>query len=126
VKNVGLKILLAVAVVFAPIQGMLGAALALIVLDLITGILASRKRQEPLSSSGLQRTIVKLVVYEVSIAAAFIAQHYLLNDSLPCANIMASFVGITELKSVLENMNDISGQDLLKTVIDKLGSSNKI
>ncbi len=42
----------------------------------------------------------------------------------PNINI-AGFIGLTELLSVLENLNRASGNDLLKSLIDKLGSANQ-
>lgn len=119
-----IHLLLATVAVFAPAQGMLTTALLLIVIDLITGILASKKQGKKINSSGLQRTIVKLLVYEISIMLAFLTETYLLNHSIPVSNIVAGFVGITELKSCLENLNVISGGDLLKQIVDKLGSKN--
>jgi len=45
-------------------------------------------------------------------------------DAIPAANIVASFVGLTELKSVLENLESIR-PGLLKQIIERLGSQNQ-
>lgn len=110
---------------FAPTRGMLIAAGALVFIDLITGVWASYKQGHAIQSSGLQRTIVKLVVYESAILLAFLAQTYLIPD-LPVTNIVSSFVGLTELKSCYENIDIISGENLLKRIIDRLSSANHI
>ena len=100
------------------------SSMALVLIDLITGIWASRKQNIPITSSGLQRTIIKLGIYEVAIFLAFIAQQYLIK-AIPVANIVSSFVGLTELTSCLENINIIGGGNLLKDLITKLGSNNQ-
>lgn len=119
------KLLIAIAAVFAPIQGMLGACLALILVDLVSGVIAARKRNEPISSAGVRRTITKLFVYELAIMLGFLTQHYLMNDSLNIVNIISGFIGMTELMSVMENMNSASGGDLLKKLLELLGSANQ-
>ncbi len=124
-KELLLKLVISLAAVFAPIQGVMISALTLILCDLITGIMAARKRGDKILSSGFQRTIVKLLVYEFAIALGYIAQHYLMLDTIPVANIVGSYVGLTELTSAYENINEISGGQLLKDIIAKLGSSNK-
>jgi phage-related holin len=105
---------------FAPVKGMLLAALVLCVADLITGVLAAMKRKEPITSSKLRRSVVKLFVYELAIIASFIAQHWLTGDAFPLVSWAAGMVGLVELKSVLENLNTISGTDLLASILTKV------
>lgn len=112
--------LIALLSVFAPAKGMLIAAFCLILLDLITGVWAASKRKEPITSRGLRRTITKLFVYESAIMIAFLTETYLTLDIIPVAKIISSFVGVVELKSVLENINSIGGSDLLTKVISKI------
>lgn len=110
--------------IFAPAKGMIITSLVMVLIDLLTGIIAARKRQEPITSSGLKRTIIKLAIYEVAILIAFLAETYLILDILPVAKIVSSFVGITELKSIYENLDSIAGGELLKSVIAKLQGPN--
>jgi Bacteriophage holin family len=105
---------------FAPVKGMLIAAGALCIADLVTGVLAAHARKEPITSSKLRRTVVKLLVYELTIVFSFVTQHWLTGDSFPLVSWASGMVGLVELKSVLENLNAMSGQDLLKSVLDKL------
>lgn len=125
VKNYLFATLTAIVGVFAPIKEILATVLVLILLDLITGMLAAYKRKEPISSSAIRRTVGKILVYEVAIAAGFLAQAFLIKDLLPVASLIGSVVGLVELKSVLENLNSINGTNVLRSVIDKLGSDNK-
>jgi phage-related holin len=121
-----LKVLaLAILAVFAPAQAMILSSVALVVMDLITGVAAARKRSETITSAGLSRTVAKLLVYETAILLAFLTQTYLTGATIPVANIVAGFVGITELLSCMENLNDISGNNLLKALLEKLSNTTK-
>lgn len=123
-KTYILHLFLALVAVFAPAKGMILSAAMLITIDLVTGLMAAKKQNVPITSSGLRRTIVKLLVYEAAIMLAFITQQYLMPE-IPVANIASGFVGVTELTSCLENINIIGGGDLLKNLVNKLGSDNK-
>lgn len=111
--------------VFAPAKQVIATVLFLITVDLITGLLASRKQNLPINSSVLGRTIVKSFVYLSAILLAFLVETYLTTDTIPCMHIVASFIGLTELLSCLENINIIGGGGLLKKVIDTLSSKNR-
>lgn len=116
---------LTIAAIFAPAKEMMLTALVLILVDLVTGVMASRKEGSKITSAGFRRTVSKLLVYESAIALAFLAQHYLMNDTIPAASIVSGFVGLTELTSCLENINILGGNDMLKSIIKKLGSANQ-
>lgn len=111
--------------IFAPAKAMILTSTVLITVDLITGILAARKQSIPITSAGLRRTVTKLFVYEAAILLGFLTEQYLTGPGIPVSNIVASFIGLTELLSCMENLNIIGGNDLLKSIIDKLGSANK-
>jgi hypothetical protein len=117
-------ILMACVAVLAPAKPLVLASTFLVLVDLITGIVAARKRGEAITSQGLRRTLSKLAVYEVALLLAFIAEKYLIIDLLPIAKIVSSFIAVTELKSVYENLNEIGGGDILKALISKLNGPN--
>lgn len=108
----------------SPIHALLFSVGFLIIADLITGIWAALKRKEKISSSGMRRTISKIVVYQVAIISGFLIEQYMLESFLPVSKIVASVIGIVELKSILENSNHILGYPLFKSIIQKLGSEN--
>ncbi len=120
-----LVLLTAIAAVFAPVKQVMLVTLVLMSVDLVLGIWAAKKRNEPISSSGLRRTISKLFIYEVAICLGYLVQQYMLSDFIPVVKIISAFIGITELKSCMENMDDINGEPILKAIIAKLGSSNQ-
>lgn len=124
-KEYAINLVLAILAVFAPAKAMILSSFILVMSDLVTGVWASNKQGKPITSAGLQRTVAKLFVYEMAILLAFIAETYLTSNMIPVSKVVAGLVGITELKSCLENLNTISGQDLLKEAISKLGSKNQ-
>lgn len=123
-KSLLLKLLLSVVAVFAPIQSVLFAAFAMIMVDLATGVLAARKRGEKLTSAGLQRTLVKLFVYEGALLLGYVSQHYLMLDAVNVVSIIGSYISLTELVSCYENIDAVAGGSLLKQISDKLKSKN--
>lgn len=124
-KNWLIALIVSALSVLAPIKGMIITSLLLCLLDLITGVLAARAQKIPITSSGIARTIVKLLVYELTIVLGYLTQTYLLQNAMPISSLISGMIGMTELLSNLENLNIITGQDLLKSIIAKLGSKNQ-
>lgn len=120
-----LKVLsLAIVAALAPIHTIMVSAGLLIIIDVVTGIWAAYRRGERLRSSAFRRTVSKLTVYQLAIISGFLVQHFLLTDSLPIVNMVAGAIGLTELKSIFENVDSINGGSLLKAIIGKIGSDN--
>jgi len=118
-------LLLSLIAVFAPIKAVILTILALIVIDAILGVLAARKRGDLITSSGLRRTLSKIILYELAVAACFLAETYLIGTFIPVTKIVSAIVGVIELKSILENADELNGQPVFKSLIDKLGSKNE-
>lgn len=123
-KELIVKIVVVIAAIFAPAKGMILTSLVLIIVDLITGIMAARKIGTPITSAGIRRTVSKLFIYEMAIVMAFLVQTYMTGDTVPVSSIVTGMIGLTELTSVLENMNTIGGGAILKAILDKIGSVN--
>ena len=118
-------LLMSVALVFMPIKATLITVMVLTVADLISGIMASRKEGKKITSSGLKRTIIKTTVYELVVMLGFLTERYMIGDALPVVKILAGFIGLTELKSVLENIERISGMPIIKMLIERLNQTDK-
>lgn len=110
---------------FAPIQTMVLSTLALVVCDLITGIWVSKRRGIPMRSKGIKHTVVKLFIYELAIVLAYITEVYLTQSSIPVLNVVTSIIGITELKSCLENLNILLGGDVVKLILERISNDSK-
>lgn len=109
--------------VFAPIKPAAIACLVLVFVDLITGVIAASRRGEAITSAKLKTTVIKLFIYEMAILMAFLAQQYLTGTVLPVCNLTTSVIGLTEMKSVLENLDSISGVNLFQALIDRVSRS---
>lgn len=116
--------LLSMLSVFAPIQAILCAVVFLIFVDLITGIVAAKKRGETIKSSAMRRTVSKILIYELAIMAGFICETYLIGGMIPISKLVAGVIGMVEIKSIFENCDVINGEPILKKLIEKLGSDN--
>jgi len=119
-----IKGLMVILAIFSPIKAMLVTCGVLIIADTITGIIAAKKRNEKIQSAEMRRCVTKFLVYEIAIICGFLLQAYMLDDLVPVSKIVAGVIGMVEFKSILENASVIAGQDLLKMVMDKLGSKN--
>lgn len=116
-------LLLGALAVLAPIQGAVVVCTLLVISDLITGILAAKKQGKAITSGGLRQSIVKLYIYETALILAFLTETMLTGPAFPISKIVSAFIGITELTSNLENLNIISGQDLLETVLSRINAT---
>lgn len=110
--------------VLAPVKAILTIIGILVMADLVSGILAAKKRKEKITSAGIRRTVTKFFVYETAIILGFLTEHYLTGALVPITKIISGLIGMTELKSVLENMGDIQGEPIFNLLIKKLGSDN--
>lgn len=113
------KLGLALFTLLTPIKTTLLAAFVFVLIDLITGLLAAKKQHIPITSSGLKSTLIKLFVYQIVIILAYLAETYLVKG-MSLTNIVTSYVGITELLSINENLTVITGSDLLSGLISKI------
>ena len=110
--------------VFAPVQTTIVAAGVLVLADLVTGCFAAVKRGERIRSDKLRKTVVKLLVYETAICLGFIGETYLLGGTVPVVKLASALIGVVELKSVLENLDAITGGAVFKTLIERLAPAN--
>ena len=84
----------------------------LVIVDLYTGVRAARKRQEKISSKGFFRTVEKFLIYgSTVIVLESITKVF--DIPLPLTYMGALAIVITELKSFSENMNYLTGVDIL-------------
>lgn len=120
-----LKYVMASLVAFlAPAKMLIISVLALVLIDLITGIWAALKQGKKIESAVMRRTLSKLFIFQLAVISGFIVETYMLDNFFPVSKIIASVIGLVELTSILENSNKILGQPLFKAVLSKLGSDN--
>ena len=117
-------LLVSTVAVFAPIKMVILVTGILIFADLISGIIAAKKRGEEISSAGLRRTVTKVAVYNAAIMLGFLAETYMLDGFLPISKIASSLIALVECKSLYENLDEIQGGTMFRSLVDKLGSHN--
>lgn len=110
--------------VFAPIKAIILITIALILVDLVSGILAARKKGQLITSAGIRRTVTKTTIYLTAICLGFLVEHYMIDDFMPISKLISGVISLVELKSVLENLDVLNGSPLFKSIIEKLGSVN--
>jgi uncharacterized membrane protein len=96
---------------FIPIQGFLLFTVAVVFADTITGIKAARKEGQKINSKGLYRTTEKIVVYFTSILIFELAKNTF-SIPFPITYMVAMMISATELFSVAENVQRITGVNL--------------
>jgi len=116
--------LMSLAAVFAPIKPLILTVGFLIFADCLTGVWAAKKRGEAIRSAALRRTVSKMVIYQIALLTGFLVEIYMIESLLPISKLVAGAIGMVEFKSILENSTVITGQDLFKSLIQKLGSKN--
>jgi len=96
---------------FLPIKHFLIFTIFVVFADTITGIMAARKRGEPITSKGLYRTSQKVVVYFVGIMIFEGAKN---TFSLPLniTYMVAFTIATTELYSISENIKSMTGVNI--------------
>lgn len=96
--------------------------------DLITGIFASWKRGERVTSKGLQRTTVKITLYFVAIGLSLMVQETA-QLGIDLVYWVSMYIIGTEFLSNIENISTATGTDLIgmvkEFVADKIGKKNK-
>ncbi len=125
-KDYLIGLALSISAIFAPAKELFAVTLVLILVDLISGVLAARKKGHPIKSAGLRRTVTKFTVYFTAIAIGFLVEKFMLEGFIPVSKIAAGLISIVESKSILENLDVINGSPVFTALIKKLGSVNDI
>jgi hypothetical protein len=113
------KTLVMIALLLAPVKSTMIAIGVLIVADLVTGLIAAITKRERIVSAKLRKTVSKMVTYELAIIAGFVLETYLVPD-VPFIKIAAGVIGMSEAKSLFENIAQITGVDVLPMLLKKM------
>lgn len=109
-KCVGVIIFLLTRVAFGDVDAaVLFGVGALTVMDFITAIMREYKLKRAIESRKIVKTAVKLFIYGLMISASYITEVVIgiKAFSVPITEIMATFIAVTELVSILENVGDM-------------------
>ncbi len=124
IEKWGVALVVSTIAVLAPIQPLMIAVGFLIFADLVTGIMAARKRGEAITSRAMSRTVWKACCYQLLVVSGFAMEH-LVSDALPVAKLCAGLIGLVEFKSLAENVRTVTGVDLRSVVTRVTGSGRE-
>ncbi|MFM7088509.1 MAG: phage holin family protein [Candidatus Paceibacterota bacterium] len=120
------SLFMACIAVLAPLQSAMITVGVLIFIDLVLGLIAAKKQQIKIESRKLKFTAVKMLVYQLLIISAFIAEKYLI-DWLPLNKITMAFIAVVEFTSIGENFQKITGLPFYQFIKDWLNQKlNKV
>ena len=120
-----LTIILAwLTIYFAPVYPLIAAIGFFVFADFLTGIQAAKKRGELIQSRKMKTTVVKFGSYAIAIISSFLIEKLFL-DGIPALKIIAGLVAFIEVKSINENMKDITGTDIFGEILKRFPKLNK-
>lgn len=123
------KLLAYFLVMFMPIVPAILWLGVFVFLDLVTGIIKAKKKGEQIRSKKLGNSITKIVMYFISILCSKVMDDVFLHTGyLPFTITQAciAFIGITEFKSILENVSEILGMPIYKYISSKINNLRNI
>lgn len=118
--EIGIKVSLMLLAYFSPVKVIIHGVLALFIIDLLTGIWKSRMVKRRITSHRLRKSVFKLASYIVAIISAHVLNHSILGGGLKLPEIIAAYIGVTEIISILENLSEITGKDLMHQLATKV------
>lgn len=90
-----------------------------VTMDTISGMAAAVKNHETLTSKKFREIFPKFIVYGVAVLVSHVLQKEFFPD-FPALKIVAGYVAYSELMSIDENIQKITGVSMFKTLIKKL------
>jgi len=102
-----------IIVYFSPVFPVLFGLGFIVLTDFVTGMLAAKKRGEVISSRKMRPTVTKGIGYMAAILVAHTFEKSFMPD-LNCLKIVSGLIALIELKSLDENIKDLTGKSLFK------------
>lgn len=109
----------------APVRATMITIVFLIIVDFITGLYASYKEKIPIRSDRLSHTVSKFFMYNLVILASYFLEEHIIHE-VPFLRIIAGFIALTEIKSILENFNTIYGVNIFKALVNTLKKKGRL
>lgn len=83
------------------------ALLFLTLVDFVTGILSAKISGEEITSRKVVHTAIKILVYFIFVASAFVTEHAVPQIAFFCDEVIIAFLALTELISITENIGKL-------------------
>lgn len=116
-----LKVLAGLVIFLAPVRAGITAVFWLVLIDMVFGLIASKKVGEKIESKKLAHTPLKFFVYCGSIVAVHLLEPEIsLLAAISATKIVTGIIGSTELLSLLEKAQKITGAPVFAKIRDAL------
>lgn len=92
--------------------------------DVITALMRAYKNGIPIRSKRLRDTIGKSTAYMIALMVSHLFQLHFMSI-VPLLEIVAVFIASAELKSIMENLGDITNLDFWSFIKERLSGTNK-
>jgi fumarate reductase subunit D len=103
------SLLIAIIALLTPIKPLLLTVGFLIAVDFIFGLMRAYKLKEKITSRKASNTISKMVLYTLCVLSVFFLDKYILETTLNLAKIVAGFISLVEIQSILETFEIMTG-----------------
>ncbi|GGE28243.1 phage holin family protein [Sphingobacterium cellulitidis] len=118
------KALFFVWIYFTPIWISLLIIGIFIGIDVITALMRAHKNGIPIRSKRLRDTIGKGTAYMIALMVSHMFQLHFM-PVVPLLEIVAVFIATAELKSIMENLGDVTNLDFWTYIKERLSGTNK-
>ena len=95
----------------------------LMLIDLYTGVMKSKKAGNAVTSRGFRKTIEKFNIYMMAVISAHIVTYFFVK-SMYLSFVVAGAIAMVELYSVFENVYALTGINLVKVLRQLLQKKN--
>jgi len=120
--NIWKLIIWAFCVYLFPTYELIGATIFLLIADFVTGIWAAYKRGEIITAKKMGATTSKMIVYLIGIISAYVVQHNIAGDVIKVMLIFTTLISIREFKSIIENIETISGAKIWSYIVGQIST----
>ncbi len=103
----------------APVHTLIVATGLLVLFDMVTGIAKAIKTQQKVTSNRMRHTIGKGIAYQIAILTGFLIDT-VMGMELMASRVIAGVICLVEGKSVLENIEAMTGISIWSALIEKL------
>lgn len=107
-------------ITLAPVRPAMAVVLVLPIIDFVLGVTCAFRAKRTLTSAGFKRTIAKVFLYEIATVLAFLVETWLTGPIVPAIKMVTGLIGVTELKSCLEHLDELGGNPIFASLLDKL------
>ncbi|MBC6111180.1 phage holin family protein [Pedobacter fastidiosus] len=108
---------------FSPTHSSLLVITIFVIIDFITGVWKARRNKQDVTSKMMRVSIGKAVAYMIAILIAHLFE-LTFASALPFMRMVAFFIASAEIKSIYENLGEITGLDFWTFIKEKLAGIN--